>query len=256
MNINEFLDILYDLIYNQSVYLENKINNNRIFNELTKKLLISVSFLNRHEFYRISYFLVMLKQLFMNDNYLIGLSKYNLFLEELRTYIIFLNNRMTQIKKDMFKKIPYYFRRFNYIKNEYDIIPFCYVEKTISEINQNINDEKELIRVNNIFFESKSILRQSYYYYLLYIDDLTIQNQYLKSQIIKMELARYCKISGTVLDYIIYFYMDCYIINQKEINNYVSYMNDLQLDKTSIELMKTNYIEKYNKSYNYDFYNK
>ena len=71
-----------------------------------------------------------------------------------------------------------------------------------------------------------------------------------------MELARYCKISGTVLDYIIYFYMDCYKTNQKEINNYVNYMNDLQLDKISIELMKTNYIEKYNKSYNYDFYNK
>ena len=248
MNINEFLVILNDLIYNQSVYLENKINN-KIFDGLTKKLLIYVSFLIIHEFYHISYFLVILKQLFMNDNYLIGLSKYNLFLEELRTYIIFLNNRMTKIKKDMFKKIPYYFTRFNYIINEYDIIPFCYVEKTISRINQNINDEKELLRVNNLFFETKSILRKSYYYYLLYVDDLTIQNQYLKSQIIKMELARYCKISGTVLDYIIYFYMDCYKTNQKEINNYMRYMINLQLDKTSIELMKTNYIEKYNKSY-------
>ena len=248
MNINEFLVILNDLIYNQSVYLENKINN-KIFDGLTKKLLIYVSFLNIHEFYHISYFLVILKQLFMNDNYLIGLSKYNLFLEELRTYIIFLNNKMIKIKKDMFKKIPYYFTRFNYIINEYDIIPFCYVEKTISRINQNINDEKELLRVNNLFFETKSILRKSYYYYLLYVDDLTIQNQYLKSQIIKMELARYCKISGTVLDYIIYFYMDCYKTNQKEINNYMRYMINLQLDKTSIELMKTNYIEKYNKSY-------
>ena len=248
MNINEFLVILNDLIYNQSVYLENKINN-KIFDGLTKKLLIYVSFLNIHEFYHISYFLVILKQLFMNDNYLIGLSKYNLFLEELRTYIIFLNNRMIKIKKDMFKKIPHYFTRFNYIINEYDIIPFCYVEKTISRINQNINDEKELLRVNNLFFETKSILRKSYYYYLLYVDDLTIQNQYLKSQIIKMELARYCKISGTVLDYIIYFYMDCYKTNQKEINNYMRYMINLQLDKTSIELMKTNYIEKYNKSY-------
>ena len=190
MNINEFLVILNDLIYNQSVYLENKINN-KIFDGLTKKLLIYVSFLNIHEFYHISYFLVILKQLFMNDNYLIGLSKYNLFLEELRTYIIFLNNRMTKIKKDMFKKIPYYFTRFNYIINEYDIIPFCYVEKTISRINQNINDEKELLRVNNLFFETKSILRKSYYYYLLYVDDLTIQNQYLKSQIIKLSQIFY-----------------------------------------------------------------
>ena len=245
MSLNEFLIILNDLIYNQPIYLQNKLNNNILFNELTKKLLISVSFLNRNELYHISYFLVKLKQLFMNDNYLIGLSKYNLFLEELNSYIIILNNRMTKIKKDILKKISHYFTRFNYINSEYDIIPFCYVERTISGINQNLNDEAELIGVNNLFYECKSILRKSYYYYLLYVDDLTIKNQYLKSQIIKMELARNCKISGTVLDYIINFYFDCYINNQKEINKYVKLMNEFRLDKSSIELMKVDFFEKY-----------
>ena len=245
MNLNEFLIILNDLIYNQPIYLQNKLNNNILFNELTKKLLISISFLNRNEVYHISYFLVLLKQLFMYDNYLIGLSKYDLFLEEINNYIIFLNNRMIKIKKDMFKKIPHYFTRFNYIDSEYDIIPFCYVERTISGINQNLNDEAELISVNNLFFECKSIIRKSYYYYWLYVDDLTIQNQYLKSQIIKMELARYGKMSGTVLDCIIHFYIECYINNQKEINNYVRLMNEFRLDKHSIELMKVNFFEKY-----------
>lgn len=69
-----------------------------------------------------------------------------------------------------------------------------------------------------------------------------------------MELARYCKMSGTALDCIIHFYMDCYMNNEKEINNYIKLMNKLNLDKISIDLMKTNYIEKYNKSYY--FYNK
>ena len=65
-----------------------------------------------------------------------------------------------------------------------------------------------------------------------------------------MELARYGKISGTAIDCIIHFYMDCYIINQKEINNYLKIMNELNLDQISIKLMQISYLEKYHNYYN------
>ena len=256
MNSNDLLTTLYYLIHDKSLYLSNKLNNNNLYSNIINKIFINLSLFNRNELFYISGFLVSLKDKFENDNYIIGLNNYNIFVKKLDNKIKDLKINMKKIKNNMFEKIPHYFTRINNINNVYDIIPHCFVEKSVTRNNLIQLDEKKLIKLYNVFFEFKSILRKSYYYYLLYVNDLILINQYVKTQIIKMELARYCKMSGTALDCIIHFYMNCYINNEKEINNYVSYMNDLQLDEISIELMNINYLEKYHKSYNYNFYNK
>ena len=250
MRANLILETLSKLIDDKSLNLYNKLDNNNLFSNILDDILKKLSLFNKNELYHTSKLLIILKEIFLENNNINGLKKYDLFFEKLLININFLNKNMKKIRNDMFKKIPHYFVRFNYKYNEYDIIPHCFIENSVTKNNPRLYEEKKIIILNNLFFEFKNILRKSYYYYVLYLNDLILQNQYLKIQIIKMELARYGKISGTAIDCIIHFYMDCYIINQKEINNYLKIMNELNLDQISIKLMQISYLEKYHNYYN------
>ena len=121
MNCNDLLTTLYYLIHDKSLYLSNKLNNNYLYSNIINKIFINLSLFNRNELYYISDFLITLMGIFEKDNYIIGLNNYNLFIEKLHTNTNNLKKNMKKIKNNMFKKIPHYFTRFNYINNEYDI---------------------------------------------------------------------------------------------------------------------------------------
>lgn len=83
-----------------------------------------------------------------------------------------------------------------------------------------------------ILWEYRKYTKINHYYYMIYVHDLTIQMQFIKRHLIKYDMARNGKCSGTALDIIINEYMLQYIEVNREFLKYfrcltrIYYYND------------------------------
>lgn len=155
-------------------------------------------------------------------------------LDSLRKKSDVLEKRRLMLKNEMSKKIPQYFHC-DLLTNVTDVIHSCPIERHVRGLDYRYEDNHQNVLniVNNLTMQ-REYVRKIYYYVYLYVYELTIKMQYVKSQIFKLEFANQFEFesettseyvrkgmqTGTVLDSIIYYYMDMYMEMDKEFRRY------------------------------------
>jgi len=160
-------------------------------------------------------------------------------LQRMREKSVGLEKRRVMLKNEMSKKIPQYFH-YDLLTNVTDVFHLRPLERHVRGLDDGYEDNHQNVLniVNNLTIQ-RDYVRKVYYYMYLYVYDLTVKMQYVKSQILKLEFAnqfefektngnsettsRYVRKgmhTGTVLDSIIYYYMDMYMEMDKEFRRY------------------------------------
>lgn len=95
------------------------------------------------------------------------------------------------------------------------------IERHVHGLDDGLHDDNDnVIKIMAQLQFRKNTVERLYHLFNIYVNILTIKIQFLKSQIFKMEIARKGQQSGTVLDLIIYNYLDEYINVDKEFRYY------------------------------------
>lgn len=150
-------------------------------------------------------------------------------LRTLREKSVVLEKRGVLLKNEMAKKIP---QLFICITSEsYDVMHIQPVERHVRGLDDGYeNNRQNVLNILNNLIMQREYVRKVYRYLYLYVYELSIKMQYIKSQIFKLEFAnqfefdsdtnsRYVRKgmqTGTALDSIIYYYMDMYMELDKE----------------------------------------
>lgn len=160
-------------------------------------------------------------------------------LQRMREKSNVLEKRREALKNEMSNKIPQYFH-YDLLTNVTDVIHSRPIERHVRGLDYRPEDNHQNVLniVNNLTMQ-REYVRKIYYYLYLYVYELTIKMQYVKSQIFKLEFANQFEFektngnsettseyvrkgmqTGTVLDSIIYYYMDMYMEMDKEFRRY------------------------------------
>lgn len=136
-------------------------------------------------------------------------------LETLREKCVMLDTKRELLKREMLKKIPQYFI-------DADIPHLRPIERHVRGLDDEQYGENHP-NVLNIMYNlvmNRELVRKIHRYLYLYVYELTIKMQYVKSQLFKLEFAKKGLHTGTALDFIVHYYMDMYMELDKEFRHY------------------------------------
>lgn len=262
MNNNEINQVCINMINLSREYVENDIYNQEILKDTLRYLIKYVhKFSNNQCYYMASSFNYMLN-VFENNNVVI--TKLLKVMDVLNNKVMNLNSLKMKLNESMKKKIKKHFNQLcNFTGNEDVKFPNL-LENYISQIDiENINLDKNILKMMHLFIEIREIRRKIYYYYYLYVNDLNIKMQYIKIEIFKLEFSNqfeyekskitnkgekttgYIKkdsYSGTVCDQITNWYLDSYIELSNEFKKYNQLMNKLDIDEEYINYNNSNWL--------------
>jgi hypothetical protein len=160
-----------------------------------------------------------------------------------------MDKRRASLKIEMLKKIPHYFNVET--SRDRDVSHFCPNEKVSGLDYDRLNNHEIVLKIVSNLCMQRELVCKIYRYLYLYVYDLTIKLQYIKSQIFKLEFAnqfefekvtgktngfvRKGRQTGTSLDSIIHYYMDMYLDLDKEFRHYSKEMHLCKVDNKFAE---------------------
>jgi len=153
---------------------------------------------------------------------------------EVLQFMMYLQKEQIRIHTETFKEHEYIVKKIDksYTKHEMGQKIYCPIDEYILSKNFIILNEEDKNDPYVILWELRKQMRVYHYYIMLYVHDLSLKLHILRNNIIKYDLARGGKISGTPLDIIINEQLLDYIdlnkelcIYSKKMNNYFYYSN-------------------------------
>ena len=207
-----------------------------VFDYFSYTFFRNISNFTDSNLYRLEKYIIDLHEAISNnpqDNE--GIYQIEKFYNELSNAIIYEKEYATEIHNEILPKISDNYT--NKSENKYITCPLRYVvlSNNWQEL-ENWDDEDLYVK----FWELRKWSRISHYYLMIYVFDLTLKMQKIKSEIFKYELARKGLYSGTPLDIIINELMNQYMYLNKELKVYLIKMNRITYYNDSILMYANN----------------
>ena len=212
-----------------------------IFEYFTYTFFRNISNFTDSNLYRLEKYLIDLHEvLSMNPQDNEGIYEIEKFYNEIENAIIYEKEYATEMHNEILPKISDIFTNKKKImnrENEFITCPLRYVvlSKNWQELD-NWDDEDLYVK----FWELRKWSRISHYYLMVYVFDLTLKMQKIKSELFKYELARKGLYSGTALDFIINELVIEYMKLNKELIKYSIKMNRIIYYNNSILMYANN----------------
>lgn len=191
--------------------------------------------------YRLEKYIIDLhKVLSMNTQYNKGIYEIESFYYEIENTTIYEKKYATEIHNEILPKISDIFtnkKKTMNVENKFITCPLRYIviSKNWDELD-NWDDEELYVK----FWELRKWSRISHYYLMVYVFDLTLKMQKIKSELFKYEFARKGVNSGTALDIIINELFVEYLNLNKEFKIYLTKMNRITYYNDSILMYANN----------------
>lgn len=212
-----------------------------IFEYLKYTFFRNISNFTDSNLYRLEKYIIDLHEvLSMNPQDNEGTYEIEKFYNEIENAIIYEKEYATEIHNEILPKISDIFTNKKKImnkENKFITCPLRYIvlSKNWQELD-NWDDEDLYVKL----WELRKWSRISHYYLMVYVFDLTLKMQKIKSELIKYELARKGLYSGTALDFIINELVIGYINLNKELIKYLIKMNRITYYNNSILMYANN----------------
>tara|TARA_B100001175_G_C19506818_1_gene641354 strand:- start:2136 stop:2879 length:744 start_codon:yes stop_codon:yes gene_type:complete len=163
---------------------------------------------------------------------------------EVLQFMMFLQKEQIRMHTETFKEHEYIVKKIkkSYTKNGMGQKLHCPIDEYILSKNFIQLNEQDKNDPYVILWELRKQMRVYHYYIMMYVHDLSLKLHILRNEIIKYDLARGGKISGTPLDIIINENVLCYMELNKELCMYSKKMNNHYYSNHSCMYPENNYM--------------